>query len=181
MTAQRRPIWGLVALCLAFGSALALRADEEKPDWTALVKDLASEDGKTRIRATKAIFEQGKNAIAPLEKAGAKQITPSGTIRTRRLDMVFSLLSGFKPTPKNKATGYMSDSFGLHVELGVKRKDVAAMGKHHGFDPSRHFNANHRPACYVRLTKGKKLAEVIKQIMLREPKIVSVNLNYYDS
>ncbi len=181
MTAQRRSIWGLVALCMAFGSALALRADEKKPDWDALVEDLTSEDGKTRVRATKAIFEQGEKAIAPLKKAGAKQITPTGTIRTRRLDMVYSLLRGLKPTPKGAKAGYMSGSFGLHVAKGVKRKDVAAMGTRYGFDPSRHFNANHRPACYVRLTKGKKLAEVIKQVLLREPTIVSVNLNYFES
>src|SRR5262245_19260554 len=73
---------------------------KEKPSLDKLIADLDAADGKVRAAATKEIFGRGKEALAALEGAGAKQIAPvSGGINTRRLDAVFSLLQGL---PQNE-------------------------------------------------------------------------------
>ncbi len=176
-----RRLAGWITLIAVLACPAALEAEEPKPDWDALVRDLTAEDGRVRLRATKALFEQGRKAIAPLERAGAVRITPFGTIRTRRIDMVAALLRGLEPTPKDAKAGYARNSFGLHVEPGVTRRDVVAMGRRHGFEIDKRFDANDRPACYVRLSKGKVLEDVLRSVLTDERKIVSVSMNYYES
>ncbi len=149
-------------------------------DVKKLIADLSSDDGQKRVAATKALFALGQEALDPLKEAGAKQISPLSTADTRRLDIVYSLLDGLKPTPVAPGAGYKPDSFGLRVE-DCTRDDLVAMGKKYGFTLTGDYRADGRPSCYVKLTAGKDLAEVLRAILSAEPRVISVNLNYYES
>jgi hypothetical protein len=146
-----------------------------------LIADLSSADGPKRIAATKALFDLDGNALEPLKQAGAKQISPLGTIDTSRLDMVYSLLDGLKPNPPGKLAGYTPNGFGLRVEAGCTRDEVAKMGVKYGFEISGQFTADGVPNCYVTLKAGKVLADVLKAVLAGEEKVVSANLNYFDA
>ena len=79
-----------------------------------LVADLNSPDGQKRIAASAEMFRRGKNVLPDLKKAGAKQVAPAGaTLDTRRLDMVYSVMEGFPPTPPRAGVGYITDTFWL--------------------------------------------------------------------
>lgn len=156
--------------CLLFGG--------EPVPVKSLVADLKSADGAKRIASTKELFRQGKGVLPDLKQAGAKQISPFGTIQTRRLDMVFSLIEGLKPSPRR--AGYKSNSFGLHLENGITEDEVVQMGKKHGFVLEGELR-NGVPNCYVRLVNGKSLAEVLRAVLTGEPKVTSVNLNYFET
>jgi hypothetical protein len=43
------------------------------------------------------------------------------------------------------------------------------------------FMADSRPQCIVNLKRGKNLANVLKAILLEEPKVISANLIYFVS
>jgi hypothetical protein len=144
-----------------------------------LLASLDSADGKERAAATAEIFRRGKDALAALRKAGAKQVAPvGGTIATRRLDIVFSLLEGLPPNIPNALSGYVTDSFGLHVTEQTTAADVAALGKKYGFALVGEFRGDGRPNCYVRVRRG-SLAEVLTRLLSDEPKVTTVNLNYF--
>jgi hypothetical protein len=144
-----------------------------------LLAALDSADGNERAAATAEIFRRGKDVLPDLRKAGAKQIAPTGgTTATRRLDMVFSLLEGLPPNIPNALAGYGPDSFGLHVAEKTTAADVAAMGKKYGFTLAGDFRDDGRPNCYVQISKG-SLAEVLTRLLSEEPKVTTVNLNYF--
>jgi len=145
-----------------------------------LIAALERENGARRVAATKAIFELGEKALEPLKEAGAKQISPFGTIDTRRIDMVYSLLEGLRPSKPNAMAGYTQSGFGLRVDEGCTRDDVEAMGKKFGFTIEGQFTAGAAPTCYVMLKEGKKLEEVLKAVLSEETKVRSANLNYYE-
>jgi hypothetical protein len=146
-----------------------------------LVNDLDSADGNVRVTATKEIFLRGKEALAALKEAGANQVAPTGgTANTRRLNIVYSLIEGLPPTPQKALAGYKTDSFGLHVVPGTTAEDVVEMGKKYGFKVDGSFKDVHSPSCYVRLAKDKALAEVLQRLLTEEPKIRTINLNYFD-
>jgi hypothetical protein len=156
-------------------------ADLTKAPLDRLVADLDSVDGKVRVAATREIFRRGQDALAGLRKVGAKQVAPfGGTIAPRRLDVVYSLIQGLPPNPPGARSGYRTDSFGLHVDQGTALQDVEAMGKKYGFSPSSTFRADSRPSCYVRLDQGKALEEVMRRVLTEEPRVRTVNLNYFE-
>ena len=152
-------------------------------DIARLIADLSSEDGPVKVAATKAIFALGRDALEPLAKAGAKQVSAFGTVGSRRIDMIYSLLDGLKPNPAGARAGYKTDSFGLQVEwgCGCTKEDVVKMGERHGFVIRGDYRADATPTCYVKLKPGKDLADVLKAVLSEEPQIISVNLDYYDS
>jgi hypothetical protein len=157
-----------------------------QPDVARLIAALSSDNGATRASATKAIFAMGKDALEPLAKAGAKQVAPMGTIASTRIDVVYSLLDGLKPTPPRARAGYAANGFGLTVEKGCTSADVAAMGRKHGFamdknnDGTDKFDADGFPQCYVQLSGDRKLADVLTAVLSEEPKVITVNLNYFE-
>jgi RNA polymerase sigma factor (sigma-70 family) len=138
-----------------------------------LVADLDSADGAKRVAATKEIFRRGKAILKDLQKAGAK---PAQTIQPPRVDMVYSLLEG------SFAGRYTTGHFGIHLNPGVTRKDVNEMGKKYSFSlgEDRLFHDNGHPNCYVALAAGKSLTDVLRQILTEEPRVVTVNLNYFE-
>jgi hypothetical protein len=145
-----------------------------------LLASLDSADGKARAAATAELFRRGKDVLPALRAAGAKQVAPTGgTITTRRLDIVFSLLEGLPPNIPNALAGYQTDSFGLHVAEKTTAADVAAMGKKYGFALVGDFRADGRPNCYVRISEG-SLAEVLTRLLSEEPKVTTVNLDYFE-
>ncbi len=156
-------------------------AAPEKPTLDKLIPDLTAADAKTRVAATKELFRRDEEALPALKKAGAKQIAPSGgTTDTSRLDMVYSLIEGFPPNPPNARGGYTTDSFGLHIVPGTTAEDVAALGKTYGFKIAGPFAADGAPNCYVSLAKGACMAEVMRKLLAKEPKVATLNLNYFE-
>jgi len=155
----------------------SLLAEERAPKWVA---DLSSNDGQERVGATKAAFDLGERALPALRAAGAKQISPSGPLATGRIDMVYSLIEGLRPNPPHARAGYSANGFGLHVEKKVTREEVVGLGEKHGFKLSSEFRTDSSPSCYVQITSGKSLAEVIRAILLGESRVISVNLNYFE-
>ena len=146
-----------------------------------LILDLSSENGQRRIGATKAIFDQGKAALAPLREAGAKQIAPTGgTVGgTRRLDIVYSVIEGFPPNAPKARAGYKTDSFGLHVENGTTEEDIQTLCRKYKCTLDGKFTAEGRPNCYLQIRQAKSLEAVIQQILSTEPKVTTINLNYF--
>jgi hypothetical protein len=120
--------------------------------------------------------------LEELKAAGAKQVAPfGGTISTPRPSIVYSLLEGLPPNAPDAAAGYRTDSFGLHVAKGTTETEIAEMGKKYGFSlEGGRFREDGRPNCYVTLTKGKALAEVLTSLLTAESRVVTVNLNYFD-
>ena len=186
MRNDRRDLLAILAmgfLTLAPTSSLADSVNGKAKDANVkeIVDQLSSDDGQRRVEATKALFDEGKDALDWLRKSGAKQIAPVGTIKTRRLDIVYSVLAGFGKNPADGLSGYMTDSFGLHLEKGVTRADVIKMGRKHGFTLTDSLTPAGRPTCYVTLTKGKNLNAVIKSVLVSEPTVVSINLSYFEA
>jgi hypothetical protein len=149
----------------------------------ALIADLSSADGAKRVAATAELFRRGKAVLPELKKAGAKQVAPVGATidGTRRLDMVYSVLEGFPPNPPKARAGYRTDTFGLHVEKGTTPEDVQKMCRDYGCTLAGKFNPESRPSCYLQIGQGKSLEEVIRQLLCHEPKVTTINLNYFDA
>ena len=152
-------------------------APADIPQWIA---DLSAADAPKRLAATQALFQLGPAALEPLRQAGAQQISPFGTTATRRLDMIYSLLAGLEANPAGGHAGYTADSFGLHVENGCTAEEITKLGDKYGFTISGSFQPAGRPACYVKLNRGKNLAEVLEAILSDEPRVISANLNYFE-
>lgn len=169
-------MWQRLLVLTAFTCALSLSAakGEKMIPVDKLVADLQGEDGMKRVAAPKELFQRGKDVLEGLKKAGAKQITPSGTIASRRLDVVYSLIEGLSPG------NYVRNSFGLWVEKGTTQEEVLQMGKRHGFTLEGTFRPDGVPNAYVWLNQGKVLADVLRGVLASEPKVVSVNLNYVE-
>ena len=145
-----------------------------------LIADLGSIDGKERTLATAEIFRRGKDTLPALRNARAKQIAPTGGSidGTGRLNIVFSLLEGLPPNQPKALEGYRTDGFGLHVEKRTTVAEVKAMGEKYGFSLDGDFSANSSPNCYVRI-KNKSLTEVLIRLLSEEPRVISLNLNYF--
>lgn len=147
-----------------------------------LIGDLTSPNGAKRVPASAELFRRGKDVLPALKKAGAKQVAPAGATidGTRRLDMIYSVLEGFPPNTPKTVAGYNTDAFGVHVEKGTTEEDILAIAKRHGCMLNGKFNAEFRPSCYFRLGKGQSLEGTIRQILVNEPKVVTINLNYVE-
>ena len=115
-----------------------------------LIKELSSADGKKRAAATAEIFRRGKDVLPELKKAGAKQVAPfGGTLDTKRLDMIYSVLEGLPPNQVNARAGYRTTSFGLHVEQGTTEEEVRKLCQKHKCTLSGKFNGRARPSCFM--------------------------------
>jgi hypothetical protein len=148
-----------------------------------LIADLEALDGAGRAAASAELFRRGKEVLPALKDAGAKQVAPfGGTVNgTRRMSIVYSLLEGLPPNEPDARAGYRIDSFGLHLGGGSGEKDVVAMGKKHGFSVAiGGFRAEGQPQCYVIIDKGKSLAAVITSVLSSEPRVITINLNYFE-
>jgi hypothetical protein len=159
-------------------------ADEPKKasfdDIQGAIPLLSSPDKAKRLAATQLLFKQDRDALAALKKAGAKHSAEEHgtTISTSRRDMVYSLIVGFPPKPT--AVLYAPTSFGIHVEKGTTREAVVEMGKKHGFQIVGEFRADGAPHCYVQLTAGGHLPTVMRELLLKEADVVTLNLNYVE-
>ena len=147
-----------------------------------LINDLASGDGGKRAAATTEIFRRGKDVLPALKKAGAKQVAPvGGTVDgTKRLDMVYSILEGFPPNPPKARAGYKVDTFGLHVEKGTNADDIQKICQKYQCTLVGKFATESRPSCYLKIGPGPALEAVIEQILSAEPKVTTINQNYFE-
>lgn len=176
---QVRFFGGMVLLC-ALAVCPVVAQDAQKVPVEKLIADLASDDGAKRVTATVELFRRGKAVLPDLKKAGAKQVSPTGTIDSRRLDVVFSLIEGLLPNPPGALAGYKADSFGLRIEKGTTKEEINQIGKKHGFSFAGVFRPDGVPNCYVKLDKGRTLVEVFQSILAHEPKVKTVILNYFE-
>lgn len=153
---------------------------ESQFEVTNLIPHLDADDGEKRAAATQAILHAGTGAIEPLETVGAKQISPFGTLETRRIDMVYSLIVGLQPNQVGAKAGYKSDGFGIKFEATATKADVVEMGKRYGFVLDGAFTADGQPNCYVKLAKNQDLHAVLKALLAEETSVISVNLAYFE-
>ena len=147
-----------------------------------LINDLSSGDGGKRTAASAEIFRRGKAVLPDLKKAGANQVAPvGGTVDgTRRLDMVYSILEGFPPNPPKARAGYRTDTFGLHVEKGTTAADIQKICQKYQCTLVGKFSTESRPSCYLKIGPGQFLGAAIQQILEAEPKVTTINLNYFE-
>lgn len=170
-----------IILTAATGSFAQQREAGQNMSIEMLVADLTSPDGQKRIVASAEIFRRGKAVLPDLKKVGAKQVAPSGaTLDTRRLDMVYSVMEGFPPTPPRAVVGYITDKFGVRGEKGMTANEVQKMAEKYKCTLDGTFNIESQPTCYFRIGKDQSLEEVIRQVLTNEPKVIKINLNYFE-
>ena len=170
-----------IVILAATGWLIAGQEAGQKMSIEMLINDLGSGDGAKRVAATKEIFRRGKAVLPDLKKAGAKQVAPAGaTLDTKRLDIVYSVIEGFPPNPPNARGGYKTDSFGLHVEKGTTEDEVQKMCKKYECTLVGKFSTEGRPSCYLQIGPGPALEALIRQILSTEPKVTTINLNYFE-
>jgi hypothetical protein len=170
-----------IVILAATGWLIAGQEAGQKMSIEMLINDLSSGDGAKRTAATKEIFRRGKVVLPDLNKAGAKQVAPAGaTLDTKRLDIVYSVIEGFPPNPPNARGGYKTDSFGLHVEKGTTEDEIQKMCKKYGCTLVGKFTPASLPSCYLQIGPGPALEALIQQILSAEPKVTTINLNYFE-
>jgi hypothetical protein len=146
-----------------------------------LINDLNSGDGGKRAAAAAEIFRRGKAVLPDLKKAGAKQVAPlEGGIGTRRVDMVYSVLEGFPANQPDARAGYKTHSFGLHVEKGTTAEDIRKICQKYECTLAGKFRVDSSPSCYLQKGPGPTLEAVIQMILSGEPKVTTINLNYFE-
>jgi hypothetical protein len=180
---NRLSVFGFAILMSASGWLFAQHREAgQKLPIEMLINDLASENGDKRTAATKEIIRRGKDVLPDLKKAGAKQVAPigAGVDGTRRLDIVYSIIEGFPPNPPQARSGYRTDSFGLHVEKGTTADDIQKVCQKYQCTLVGKFSTESRPSCYLKIGPGPTLEAVIQQILSSEPKVTTINLNYFE-
>ena len=173
MSMRRRGLF-LAAAVSGLAAMNAVAGDMSGATVAALLREANGTDPAARLDATGELFRRGPAVVPQLERAGAK---PMGTVSPARGDVIYSLLSGdLGPTNVAPAT------FGLHVEGNVTTNDVERMGLAHGFRliPSAPWRPDQSPICYVQLLPGKRLADVLRDILTTEARVTTVNLNYVE-
>jgi RNA polymerase sigma factor (sigma-70 family) len=142
-----------------------------------LIADLDSEDGVVRVAATKELIKRGKDALPDLQRAGARQLGVANAA-PRRLDMVYSLLEGLPdPAPRS---GYRTDRLNIYVTKDCTKEEVAEWGMQFGFTPFDICYSSQPPHCGALLAEGKTLSDVLQALLMSEPKIVTVQLGYWE-
>jgi hypothetical protein len=171
-----------LGLLLLLGDLAAIKARAPAPfarkkprALTAWIADLASPDGDKRVAATRKILSLGQDALPALKRAGAKLIVPSQKERPPRLDVVYSLIKGWKENPPSPREIYKSDRFWLFLARGWTRAEIHALGRRVGFTVCI-FDRPGWPDAEVQVDRKLTLAQVMKATLITEPKVVSVNL-----
>ena len=175
-------LFGITIVTLAAtGWMVAGQQAVQKMSIEMLINDLSSGDGGKRTAATRELFRRGKAILPDLKKAGATQVAPTGaTLDTKRLDIVYSVIEGFPPNPPNARAGYRTDTFGLHVEKGTTADDIQKICQKYQCTLVGKFSTDSRPSCYLKIGPGPALEAVIQQILSAEPKVTTINLNYFE-
>lgn len=163
----------LVAL-LGFFTIFVVAGDRSRASLASLLQEVNGADPAARLDATREMFRRGPAIVGQLESAGAK---PMSNVSPRRGDAVYSLLSGDLSLGNAAPT-----TFGLHVEGGVSANEVERMGRIYGFRllPSAQCLPEQSPSCYVQLLPGKRLVDVLRDILTTESQVRTVNLNHIE-
>lgn len=172
----------LAAFALNAELSMSHAADEAKrlpslDEVQGAIPLLASTDKTKRLEATKTLFKLDRQALEALTKAGATTATTEGPrgLSNRRLDMVFTLIVGLPA----KSDRYRSTSFGLFMEKDTTREQMLEMGKKYGFRVD-NFDLDHYPSCWVQLTGQGNLQQVMREVLMNEPDVITVRLNYVE-
>lgn len=173
LMSQRR--LGAFLAATLFGVALvgARAGDMSQQPVASLLRQANGSDPAARLEATRELFRRGRSVVPQLERAGAK---PMHTLSAPRGDVIYSLLSG------KLGPAAAPDSFGLHVEPNVTATDIARMGAAHGFRliPQPECRPDQAPSCYVSLLPGRRLADVLRDVLTSEAGVTTVTLNYVE-
>jgi RNA polymerase sigma factor (sigma-70 family) len=157
------------------------RAGPEARPIEQLIADLNSPDGAARVAATTEIFRRGQDTLPDLQRAGAQQLARTAKARSpQRLDMVYSLLEGLPPSPPTARSGYRTDRLRIYMDKECTKEEVVEWGKRFGFTCSDICYSTQPPHCGALLIEGKSLAEVLQALLSCEPKVITVNLGYWD-
>jgi hypothetical protein len=145
-------------------------ADDSKSSVATLLQLVNGTDADARLSATRELFRRGLNVLAEMRAQGAK---PMATIAPPRADVIYSLISG-------DLNGAELDFLGLHFDRPVTREEVREMGVRRGFElpPDFDLNGDASPVCYVRRLPDRNLASVLRDVLVSEPTVVTINLNY---
>lgn len=130
--------------------------------------------GYQRLVATRELLQRGKSILPALKLAGAK---PMATTRPSRLDVIYTLIEGIEPG------AYRQDSLGIHFEPTLSREGLVDMGRRQGFvvpENSIHQKTE-SPMVYVTLNPRMRLEDVMRNILIEEPTVTTLNLNYFRS
>lgn len=173
MSMRRRGLF-LAAAVSGLAAMNAVAGDMSGATVASLLREVNGTNSAARLDATRELFRRGPAVVPQLKRAGAN---PMATISPARGDVIFSLLSG-----DLDLTNAAPATFGLHVEGNVTTKDVERMGRAHGFRlfPLAQSRPDQSPACYVQLLPGKRLADVLRDILTTEARVTTVNLNYVE-
>lgn len=173
MAKLRLGLFVAAAFC-AVTAVDAVAADLAGASVASLLREADGADPAARLAATRELFRRGPAIGARLACAGAK---PMATIDPARGDVIYSLLTG-----KLGSAEAAPATFGLHLEGGVTENEVEAMGRAHGFRliPTAACGSQQSPTCYVQLLPGKRLADVLREVLTTEPRVKTVNLNYVE-
>lgn len=92
----------------------------------------------------------------------------------RRSDVIFTLMRGLSGAELG------SDILGLHLEKSTTIDDTRKMGARHGFqlDSDTRFDIESVPTCYVRLLPSQGAASVMRELLVSEPAVITINFNY---
>ena len=110
---------------------------------------------------------------AELVNLGAKPVVG---LAPSRLDAVYTLLSGVR------VARHAKDSFGVLVAWGTSEQDIADLCARRGLrrDATDAFGTDKHPNCYLHIVSGRPLEDVMVDVLMREPTVVSVTYNFVD-
>jgi hypothetical protein len=164
-------LFGAVIVSGAF-PVTAIAGQMSQMTVASLLRLANGSDPAARLSATQERFRRGPAIRPQLERAGSK---PISTVSPARGDVIYTLLGGRLST-ENAAP----KSFGLHVDANLTASGVQKIGRAHGFrlDPGSQCRPDLSPICYVDLLPGKNLAAVLREILMTESHVSTVNLNY---
>ena len=173
----RLRLWLGILGAVVVSSVLSMHAvagDRAAKTVASLLRLANGPDPAARLSASRELFRRGAGILPELVRAGAKPMT---TLSPQRGDVIYSLLNGLLSARRTAP-----DSFGLHVDANVTERDIQRIGLARGFQltPYSECRQDTSPTCYVHLRPGKTLAPVLKDILMNEPRVKTVNLNYVE-
>jgi len=124
-----------------------------------LIESLESSSQAARRAASVELFRRGRAVLPDFEMLNPRRID----IRTKtRTSIVYHLIKGLEPDQ------YKDDEIYLWLTNETDRQEIIRMGRRRGFilkDDDR-FGSDGSVSCYVKLLPGKKLATVMKEILI---------------
>lgn len=142
--------------------------DLSASDVKLLIAMVRGSNGVDRVSATRELFRRGPKVAADLVAAGARRMF--GVVPSRE-DVIYTLLSGLP------STEWKTESLGLHFDSSITKEAVDRMGLRYGFrlEEGSSFSPNSAPTCYIHLLRGRSVAAVMRELLVGEPDLKTIN------